>query len=121
MAKDMSAIHTKKINKQTKKVDSLYQLFQIDIKTKDENNIRVSQQKVQKEDEALGAMKQHFSKVVSQQIWDRLNTYIKEYGKAQKHKIILGTQGGGNVMYADDAVDLTDEVLHYANTKYEGE
>jgi len=121
MAKDMSDIHTKKVKKQTKKLDSLYQLFQIDIAAKDEDKIKISQQKLQKEDEALGAMKQHFSKVVSQQIWNRLNAYINEYGKTQKHKIIFGTQGGGNVMYADDSVDLTAEVLEYANAKYEGE
>jgi len=121
MAKDMSDIHTKKIKKQTQKLDSLYQLFQMDIKSKDENKIKLSQQKLQKEDEAFGAMKQHFSKVVSQQIWDRLNTYTNEYGKTQEHKIILGTQGGGNVMFADDSVDITAEVLEYANAKYEGE
>ncbi|NQY30181.1 MAG: OmpH family outer membrane protein [Flavobacteriaceae bacterium] len=120
MAKDMSDIHTKKIKKQTKKLDSLYQLFQMEIKSKDENNIKLSQQKVQKADEALSVMKQHFSNVVSQQIWDRLNAYIKEFGKAQGFKIILGTQGGGNVMYGDDAMDVTSSVLEYANLKYEG-
>lgn len=121
MAKDMSAIHTKKIKGQEKKLDSLYQLFQIDIKTKDENKIRVSQQKVQQEDKALGAMKDYFSKEISQQIWDRLNGYISEYGKAQKCKIILGTQGGGNVMYADESADVTGAILEFANAKYEGE
>jgi len=121
MSKDLSDIHSKKIKQQTKKLDSLYQLFQIDIKSKDENKIKLSQQILQKEDEALVAMKQHFSKVVSQQIWDRLNANINEYGKAQQYKIILGTQGGGNIMFADDSVDLTAEVLEYANAKYEGE
>jgi len=121
MSKDMSLIHTRKIKGQEKKLDSLYQLYQIDIKTKDDNKIKLSQQKLQKEDEALGAMKQHFSKVVSQQIWDRLNTYINEFGKSQEYKIVLGTQGGGNVMFADDSVDVTAEVLKYANAKYEGE
>ncbi|PHS07648.1 MAG: hypothetical protein COA88_08085 [Kordia sp.] len=121
MAKDMSTIHTKKIKGQEKKLDSLYQLFQIEIRTKDEDNIRISQQKVQKEDKALSAMKDYFSKEVSQQIWDRLNGYINEYGKAQQSKIILGTQGGGNVMYADDSVDVTAAILEYANAKYEGE
>ena len=120
MAKDMSDIHTKKIKMQTKKLDSLYQLFQMDIKSKDENIIKLSQQKVQKADEAVSTMKDYFSKEVSQQIWDRLNTYIKEYGKAQEFKIILGTQGGGNVMYGDDAMDVTSSVLEYANLKYEG-
>jgi len=121
MAKDMSAIHTKKIKGQEKKLDSLYQLFQIEIISKDENKIRVSQQKVQKADKALSAMKDYFSKEVSQQIWDRLNGYINEYGKAQQCKIILGTQGGGNVMYGDELADLTEEILGYANAKYEGE
>jgi len=121
MSKDLSDIHTKKIKSQTKKLDSLYQLFQIDITSKDENEIKLSQQKVQKEDEVLSEMKSYFSKEVSQQIWDRLNVYIDEYGELKGFKIILGTQGGGNIMYADDVVDLTDEMLEYTNTKYEGE
>jgi len=121
MSKDLSDIHTKKIKRQTKKLDSLYQLFQIDIKSKDEHKIKLSQQKVQKEDEVLSEMKQHFSKVVSQQIWDRLNGYINEFGKRQEYKIVLGTQGGGNIMYANESVDVTDAILKYANAKYEGE
>jgi len=121
MSKDMSNIHTKKIKNQTKKLDSLYRLFQLDIKSKDENKIKLSQHLVQKEDETLTAMKQYFSKEVSQQIWDRLNGYIDEYGKLYEYKLILGTQGGGNVMYADDSVDLTIKLLEYANSKYEGE
>jgi len=121
MSKDLSDIHTKKIKRQTKKLDSLYQLFQIDIKSKDENKIKLSQQKVQKEDEVLSEMKNYFSKEVSQKIWDRLNLYIGEYGKSLQCKIILGTQGGGNVMYADESVDVTDALLKYANAKYEGE
>lgn len=58
---------------------------------------------------------------VSQQVWNRLNVYIKEYGLKNDFTYIFGTQGGGNVMYAKEALDVTEELLEYVNAKYEGE
>ena len=122
MSKDMSKIHTKKIKIQTKKVDSLYQVFQLNIKAKfGQEQLKIAQQKLQVEDQKLTEIKQNFSTNVTQQVWDRLNNYIEEYGEAHSYKIILGTQGGGNVMYANDATDITNDILNYANGKYEGE
>lgn len=54
------------------------------------------------------------------QIWTRLNQYIKEFGAQNNYHLILGTKGDGNVMYADTNRDLTEEVLKYANQKYTG-
>jgi len=49
-----------------------------------------------------------------------LNQYIKEYGESKQYKVVLGTQGNGNVMYAQKGIDITAEVLIYSNEKYEG-
>ena len=75
---------------------------------------------LQQEDLKLTEMREHFAKEVSQQVWNRLNTYIQEYGKEHNHKIILGTQGDGNIMYADDFNDVTSQLVTYVNSKYEG-
>jgi len=53
-------------------------------------------------------------------IWKQLDAYIKEYGKSKGYDIILGTNGTGNVMYADDALDATEELMEYINQKYDG-
>ena len=57
----------------------------------------------------------------TQQVWTRLNQYIKDYGREYEYDLILGAKGDGNLMYADDRLDITEEVLEYVNKKYDGE
>jgi len=122
MAKDLSATHTKKITVQRKKVDSIYQEFQRYVQLKDEVLIQKTQQLLQKEDQALSAMQEYFKKEVSQQVWKRINASLKTYGEANDYVLILGANGNGSVMYANEAaVDVTNSFLEYANSKYEGE
>jgi len=53
-------------------------------------------------------------------IWKQLDAYIKEYGDAKGYDIILGTNGTGNVVYASEALDATEELIEFINTKYDG-
>lgn len=54
-------------------------------------------------------------------IIERINQYIFEYGEKEGLFIILGANGDGNIMYAKESIDITDEVLSYINERYEGE
>lgn len=120
MSKDLSDLHNKKIQIQSKQVDSLYQQFQFHIKAKNEAEMKNTQQLLQNADQQLNEQKQYVSTEVSQQVWNRLNEYIKEFSKDNGYTIVLGTQGNGNVMYAKEAIDITPAILEYANLKYEG-
>jgi outer membrane protein len=51
---------------------------------------------------------------------NEINQYIKEYGKRNKLKIILATTDYGNIAYAQEGIDITDEILEGLNKKYEG-
>jgi outer membrane protein len=55
-----------------------------------------------------------------EQIWKQLNQYIQDYGKTQDYKIIYGADGRGSIMYADSTMNITEQVLEYANQKYAG-
>jgi len=57
----------------------------------------------------------------TQQIWDQINQYIKDFGAAQNYDYIFGTEGSGMLMYGKNEKNLTDEVLHYINQRYQGE
>lgn len=57
---------------------------------------------------------------ITQTVINDINDYIKEYGKEKGYKIIFGASGGGNIMYADEATDLTEDVLEGLNSQYEG-
>jgi len=72
------------------------------------------------EDQELKQINETLSRASSQQVWKRLNEYLKTYGEKHEYPMILGTQGNGNVMYAKEGIDITDAVLEYANSKYQG-
>jgi outer membrane protein len=55
------------------------------------------------------------------EIWNRLNGYVREFGRQKRFKIILGTSGQGTLMFAQDDLNITDELLQYANEKYNGQ
>nr|WP_298541189.1 OmpH family outer membrane protein [uncultured Aquimarina sp.] len=120
MSKDLGKINNEKITKQKKKLDSLYTIYSIFKEQKNTEKATALENQLRSEDQELRKINEYFSNEMSQQVWNRLNQYIKEYGEANQYKIILGTQGNGNIMFAQDGVDITTTVLEYANTKYEG-
>ena len=121
MTKDLSSINTRTINKQKKKLDSLYTLYGIYRDNNQVDKLESMQLQLRQIDTELKNMSERLSNELSEAVWKRLNTYIKEYSSVKGHRIVLGAQGNGNVMFASDEIDLTNEVITYANVKYEGE
>ena len=120
MSKDLGKKHQKQIKLAEKSLDSLITIFNILKEQKNKEKVLELQKQLQVKDQQLAQMNEHLTKDVSQQVWNRLNIYIKEYGTSHKFKFILGTQGNGNVMYAKESLDVTEELLEFANAKYEG-
>lgn len=56
----------------------------------------------------------------SGQIWKQLNQYVQDYGKEHGYDYILGADGNGTVMYADQGKNITEEIKKYVNEKYKG-
>ena len=71
------------------------------------NYQQVIQEKFQKEDQEL-----------SKKVMDKVNDYIKRYGKKEGYKIIHAATQYGNIVYAQDGLDITDEVLKGLNSEY---
>ncbi len=118
MSKEMNELHSNKIKKQAKKVDSLYQLFQMSIKEKKED--KLLQYNLQQENTKLEEFQDYFTNSVSEQVWDRLNGYIIDYGKQNDCDIIFGASGNGNIMYSKEDFNITKDIISYANSKYDG-
>ena len=85
---------------------------------------QAEQQKIirmQQEGEALSAelsqklaMKQQS---LLQDVMTEIRAQLKEYNKDGRYKLIL-TQVGDNVLYADEALDITDDFIKYLNEHY---
>lgn len=67
-------------------------------------------------EEELMSMSQEYD----QQIWDRLNGYVKTFAEENDYDMILGATGDGNLMFAKDTLDITDELIMYCNNHYNG-
>lgn len=60
------------------------------------------------------------SQQYTNQIWEQINQYVKEFGDEKGYTYILGANGQGNLMYANEANNISKEVIEYVNKKYDG-
>lgn len=56
---------------------------------------------------------------VNQEILAEINSYIKKYGKEKGYDFILGATDSGNIVYAAEDKDITEEVLTGLNKQYD--
>jgi outer membrane protein len=57
---------------------------------------------------------------MTKEVLDEVNLFIKDYGKKKGLRIILAATDYGNIAYAKEGIDITDEILEGLNKKYEG-
>ena len=119
MVKDIKTIEEKKINDKARQLDSLSNLLQgiADNQNDVSKNLQLQIASGSKE---IRQMQDTYTNTLSQQVWTRLNGYIEDYSIENNLQIVFGTNGNGNIMFADDALDITNDVLEYSNSKYEG-
>lgn len=55
-----------------------------------------------------------------EKIWKQINQHISEYGKEKGYDLILGANGEGSLMFAEENIDVTKEITEYINAKYDG-
>ena len=56
---------------------------------------------------------------MTQQVLVKVNTFLSEYGRSKDYNIIFGATSAGNIIYAEEAMDITDEVLELLNSQYQ--
>jgi len=115
-------------------VDSLVTNWQSELKAYEKDRVSMSKKEIELKQELLQSKQQqlnNYQQAIQKQIQEEdqkmtqtvvndINDYVKEYGKNQGYPIIFGAGGNGNIMYAQDASDLTEEVLVGLNAQYNG-
>lgn len=119
MTKEIKIIEEAKIRVKRKELDSLYSIYQ-SIEDKKKNEFKNLQQQIAHKSKVLQELQDNYTNHLAKTVWARLNTYIKDHAEAQNLEIILGASGDGDVMFAEETIDITNKVLEFANTKYEG-
>lgn len=82
--------------------------------------IRNKQKQLADYQQALNTQAQQEDSQMTSDVIIQMNAYIKKYGEENGYKIILAATDYGNLAYADEALDITDEVLEGLNQEYKG-
>lgn len=102
-------------------IQTIYNLYQNNSKDKEleikyatlVNQYKQKNKEIEEDNSALSGQ-------YDRQIWNQLNQYIKDFGKTNNYKIILGAFGNGSLLYMDENDNVTDDIIKYVNLKYSG-
>jgi len=56
----------------------------------------------------------------NEQILKQLNQYIADYGKKMGYDMLWGANSDGSIMYSKDVYNVSDDVIAYINSRYQG-
>ena len=51
-------------------------------------------------------------------VFNKINAYIERYGAENGYDVIIGATLSGNILYANKATDVTDEIIKGLNNEY---
>jgi outer membrane protein len=76
------------------------------------------QQAIQQQQQQMGNQLRQESDVVIDSIVSRVKEYVKDYGKENGYTYIFGSNESANIMYAEEGLDITQEILDNLNKGY---
>lgn len=103
-----------------------------EFQTKYQNNAYLSQERAQQEYNRIAKLEQDLqelsnklqSELMSEneknslQLRDSINNFLKEYNKDKDYDFIISNTGFDNLLYANDAYNITQEILEGLNARY---
>ena len=121
-----------KINAFKTRTDSLRSAFELEIKEAELKARKMSQSSIQKLSQELQQKEQILqqkvqleqqsiaqeSQTLNDSIINKVIDFVKDYGKSNNFDFILGSNEAGSVLYGEDALDLTQEMLKAMNKAY---
>lgn len=110
-------------------LDTLTIEFQNEIKKFEKDRVNMSEKEIQLSHELLRNKQSQVEqyqqvtenkiaeedKKVSQSVYAYINQVVSAYGKKNNFKFILGAKGDGGVLYGDEAIDITNELIEILN------
>jgi outer membrane protein len=133
--KDLTEMMTKReedirvtLNQRNKELEQDIQDFQ----RKYENNAFVSRERAEQEHNRILKKQQDLQELQNRltnelvaetqknslRLRDSINSFLKDYNKEKGYTFILSNTGSDNLLYADKAYDITQEIVNGLNAKY---
>lgn len=120
MKQEYDKLLEKEVSAERSRLDSLANSLQLMVSDKTATEVQINADKTayfrykENYEKAFGALSEKYTS----QVYERLNDYIKDFGKQKHYRLILGASGQGNVMYVDKGADITAELITFINQKY---
>ncbi len=83
-----------------------------------EEDLRSKQQNLMMYQEQLGQQLMQEESVMNSDLYDKVSDYLQEYGKNKNLQIVLTYTKGSGVLYANEGLDITKEVIVGLNNAY---
>ena len=107
------------------KADTLSQEFQLKLREYEKNKSSMNTAQIQVAETELRMMQDrysHFSTItddkfkkeqveVTEKAIEEINKVIARYAKEKGYSVVLGATSTGSLVYADEAIDITDEII----------
>jgi outer membrane protein len=116
----------------TKELDSLSAPFQQKVQQYYKNQQKMSakkraevEQMLTQEQQFLQSKQQQASQMLQQEnqekseiLTNRVDSLVADYAKSKGYHLILGTSGKGTILYGDESLNITSEILELLNLDY---
>lgn len=81
--------------------------------------LRAQENNVVQYNEAVTSKYKEEEDKMLQGVLNQVNSFVEKYGKEKGYDIILGTTLSGSMLYGENTMDITDEVLAELNKNYQ--
>jgi len=83
-----------------------------------EQQLYAKQQDLMKLQQDLSAEINEKQAVMNRQVINTIMEYMKDHNTQYNYKYVLGTSFGGNILYANDSLDITRNIITGLNEEY---
>lgn len=73
---------------------------------------------MEKKDRLLSGLDEKQAKA-SEELYAHISNFLAEFNKGKGYQFVLGYQKGGGILFANDSLDITHQVIDGLNKKYE--
>ena len=133
--KDVEAEFTSKSDSVRQKLDSVARVFQKEVQAyqsemnsmsqaerqEKEQELMQKQQMLQQQQQMQSSRLREQSTEVMDSIVNKIKDYVKAYGEENNYTYIFGSNESANIMYAEEGLDITQDILKELNEDYGGD
>ena len=81
-------------------------------------DLMIKQQNLQKLQQEMTENAQREQMEINRKLYDAITNFLTEYNKTKGFQLILSTTLGGNVLFAQEGFDITNDVVNQLNEQY---